>query len=721
MKTKFISLIVSVAVIAGLMLVPVVVSPTLADPGDEWGFEISPSLTKVGFDEDFNVTVKLVRYDGSADSWQMMLDFDPACLEVTSITRVTILPTGNGIDPYPGEPTLNNTTGWVYDGYGIKPMEALVTDSFEPWTVQFHALNPGVTTNTYLNFVCVTPYSSTKVILAGLDKLNWTKVVNGTVMIGSPELEVDVTPRGYPYPMATGGMGIQPNVLDPTNETTMLKIYPYDPLPNYTYWAWDQPLIVAAVDMVPGWAFAGWTPGSTPGSPMPPEELEVGGVNYTIYPLIIQMADDVTETAMFAPKDPEIAVTPPSLAFECFEGINPANKTLMLLNSGGMTLNWSMTDDAGGWLSEVPDSGSLTTSFQMPNATVDVCVNVSGLTAAGSPYSANINITEEGDPANFTLVPVDLTVKPATFVDTFRHIIASADSGKPGETSELYAGETFDVYVNFTAPPTSPPDGFNSIGLTDLAPDGWTVEVNKTWCEPDAYAVDVASDNQAEIVWSGPYAEGTLISAMYKVTVPTTATAGLNTWPLCGHSDEADAWLEYYFNEEGPYLACVKGDWQVTVTQPGDVVGETRDVNSNELGDVNVQLFNVADGYLWNDISSPDYINTAWVTDEYWLVASKTRYNDINTSDAVMLPGIAFTIDLTTPELLADGNRFDFEGDFGLVPKAPDLSYVLRSVNLWKAPPVVVEWDVNGEHMVNDFALSDWKVGDVVNAWLYPS
>jgi len=43
-------------------------------------------------------------------------------------------------------------------------------------------------------------------------------------------------------------------------------------------------------------------------------------------------------------------------------------------------------------------------------------------------------------------------------------------------------GQTFDVTVTFTAAA----DNFNGIGLTDLAPDGWEVTLDKAWCAPNA-------------------------------------------------------------------------------------------------------------------------------------------------------------------------------------------------------------------------------------------
>jgi hypothetical protein len=713
LKTKFISLILSVAVILGLMLVPAAL-PTVvsANPADEWTYKIAPNLTKVGFDTDFAVNVSAVRYEGNSSSYFLAVEFNATLLEVTAVDTPSTLPNGDTPSMSLGYPLWDNAAGFVAEQYSMQPpYEApFISTTFVMCTIHFRSLSVEGTSD--LNFANVDITNTTKIKYMATDTTNWTKMVNGTVMIGSPELTLDISPGSPPYPMATGGLGIATNMSDPLNPDYMLTIYPYDPLPNYTSWGWDRVLIVAAVDMIPGWGFAQWT--GDPGiGDFPPEVVEVGGVNYTIYPRTIMMTNDKSLTAHFTQLEPEILVAPPSLFFNPFQNINPPNQTLKLWNSGGKTLNWSMTDDADylgwDWLSELPASGSLTTNFAMPNQTVDICVNVSGMPA--DDYSAYINITEEGDPANFTLVQVNMTIKPATAVDNFRDIIASTDSGKPGETTELYAGETFDVYVNFTAPPTDPNNGFNAIGLTDVAPNGWTVTVNKDWCWIDgspASALKVnALGNKAEIMLSGPYDAGTTISLMYRVTVPTTATPGLNTWYRC--PDASKAWLEYYFNDEGPYTNCISGDWNVTVTQPGNLVGVTREVNTALLSDVDVQLLLVGPGYLRSDISTPNYDDTAWVTGTYWLVAEKTRWYTLNITDGVMLPGASFTIDLTTPVKLAAGNVFNFEGDYGLIPRAPTMSYALKSVNLWKFPPNAA------------WGLSDWKAMDVCNAWLYPS
>jgi len=135
--------------------------------------------------------------------------------------------------------------------------------------------------------------------------------------------------------------------------------------------------------------------------------------------------------------------------------------------------------------------------------------------------------------------------------------IALAQEASPGRVlpDAVHSGETFDVTVTFTAPV----DKFNSIGLTDLAPDGWNVTVDETWCTPSADAIS-ATDNKAEIAWYGEpevgFNKDISFTALYKVTVPDDAELGIDAFS--GH-------LEYYVGEEGPYLENTTGGSQVEV------------------------------------------------------------------------------------------------------------------------------------------------------------
>ena len=115
-------------------------------------------------------------------------------------------------------------------------------------------------------------------------------------------------------------------------------------------------------------------------------------------------------------------------------------------------------------------------------------------------------------------------------------------------------GQTFNVTVTFTAPA----DNFNSIGLTDNAPDGWNVAVNAAWCTPNADFVS-ATGNKTEIAWTGQpvgFNNGTTFTAVYKVTVANYACAGNHAF---------NGSLEYYLGPVGPSSETVIGDSEVEV------------------------------------------------------------------------------------------------------------------------------------------------------------
>jgi len=101
---------------------------------------------------------------------------------------------------------------------------------------------------------------------------------------------------------------------------------------------------------------------------------------------------------------PEISFSPASLAFSAVKGgTDPANETLEIWNSGGGTLNWTLSDDAA-WLSEVPMSGNSTGEHD----NVTVAANITNMSAGD--YSANITITAPGANNTPQVVPVNLHI-----------------------------------------------------------------------------------------------------------------------------------------------------------------------------------------------------------------------------------------------------------------------------------------------------------------------
>jgi len=140
-------------------------------------------------------------------------------------------------------------------------------------------------------------------------------------------------------------------------------------------------------------------------------------------------------------------------------------------------------------------------------------------------------------------------------------VIAVGQEASPGRVlpDTVQKGEIVEVTVNFTAPA----DNFSPVGLTDLAPDGWNVTVDKTWCTPNAEFVN-ATENKAEIMWYGQpgvgFDNGTTFTALYKVTVPDDASLGIYAF---------SGFVEYYVGPEGPYLENITSDSQTEVVAGG--------------------------------------------------------------------------------------------------------------------------------------------------------
>ncbi len=151
------------------------------------------------------------------------------------------------------------------------------------------------------------------------------------------------------------------------------------------------------------------------------------------------------------------------------------------------------------------------------------------------------------------LALVAITAMPST-------VLAQANPTRDLPDEAVQRGETFDVTTTFIAPH----DGFHAIGLTDLVPSGWAIEVDPAWCEPDADDFAV-TDNKVELMWFGPgtgYPAGTTLTAVYKVTVPNDASVGEHTF--------ANGTLEYHYGATGHEIENIGGDSQVEVPKPGE-------------------------------------------------------------------------------------------------------------------------------------------------------
>jgi len=331
------------------------------------------------------------------------------------------------------------------------------------------------------------------------------------------------------------------------------------------------------------------------------------------------------------------------------------------------------------------------------------------------------------------VVNVTLTVTPATTIDVFRDLPADAL-----DYDAEYPGDSFFVYVNFTAPV----DDFNAVGMTDFAPAGWEVETNVSWCTPVADWT-MSPFNKAEYAWAGPFSMGQTFVAKYQVTIPATASPGSNYWPDCtpipcppcsgSPLGSLPVWVEYWFDADGPFESCIMGEREKVVTVPGCEIGETRDVNGDVLDTVMVNLYEDDDVWEDNDSSSlvvvgnytiAMYEDCADDTGTYYKIASKYCYYSVNTRPQLdggsmpvsRNPAYPDYIDWSTPEKLAAGNVLNFVGDYGLVCKAASMSYAMESVNHMLFVPL----GDDGITPEPDWQLSNWKAMESVHSWQFP-
>jgi hypothetical protein len=153
---------------------------------------------------------------------------------------------------------------------------------------------------------------------------------------------------------------------------------------------------------------------------------------------------------------------------------------------------------------------------------------------------------------------------------------ASAQSASPmrnlpdPDPTTVERGVTLDVIVTFTAPN----DDFNSIGLTDDVPAGWTIQMDNTWCTPNADYKNIIG-NHSEYMWFGPYSSGQVFTALYKVTVPVGAEC--TTYPFDGQLGYKIASSDFIFEPIG-------GDGTVIVDSPH--LYTNPDPPSHDFGDV---------------------------------------------------------------------------------------------------------------------------------------
>ena len=281
---RFLSIPIVLAVCLGLMLVPAVPNVVLAQTRN-CGIEVVPSTTKVGFNTSFSVNVSITNPTGEELDMEMVhINFTKDLIEVVSIDAGAAV--GSPFTTQYAK-TFSNTDGTLDVDYSTPAGTNTTASNPIVFTINMQSKSTnGIAT---LDFIAVDSWGDpdTAVIGKATDHLNWTMVVNGTVIVGVP---------------------------------------------------------------------------------------------------------------------PTFSVSPDSLTFNAIEeGESPSDQTLELCNRGNVTVDWSLTDNAG-WLSETPTGGSLGAD-QCEDVTVSV--DVTGMEAGD--YSATITITGSGE----VRVPVSLHIESA--------------------------------------------------------------------------------------------------------------------------------------------------------------------------------------------------------------------------------------------------------------------------------------------------------------------
>ena len=331
-----------------------------------------------------------------------------------------------------------------------------------------------------------------------------------------------------------------------------------------------------------------------------------------------------------------------------------------ITNAGCGTLSWTVSTDVD-WISVDPASGTTTTETD----TVTVMVDTSSLVCSCTIYEGHITV-QAGDQEKTGTIKVH-PVLPVT-----REL---PDTG--------VIGSYFDVEITFKAPA----DEFNSIGLTDFAPAGWTVEADAAWCTPQANAVNT-QDNKVEIAWYGPFTKDTSFTAVYRVYIPSGTTEGFYNF--------GSGTLLYYIGQTECH-ADVTGEDQIEAVSGTPVCGTTGEVKCDILSGVTVTVYDEQENIVAEATSDEDgyYELAIPQIGTFNVVAHKDGFRD-ETQD--------LTIEGLGPDYAV---TLDFRGETGLVPNAPSMDYALACVNHWLYPP-------------DGCGLTMAKALSVVNAWLYP-
>jgi len=244
MTSKIITVILCLVVTLALMLVQEAAPVKVALAQSYIGVNVTPQQTTVGLNENFSVVIwiddsRAENYDGVA----IRLVYNTNYVTATNVTDA------GTFDWVLDSGTINNawnaSHGLIkYDaaniGGPLNTSNPVITVSFTG-----SSSNTGIAG---LDFIYIPEDTATSVMSGGVDILNWTYVVNGTVEVVGPALMVDVSPAGK-------------------GEVNMNGVIP-SAYPNTTRWKPGEVVNLTAVASAPNWTFDHWS-GDISGSDNP--------------------------------------------------------------------------------------------------------------------------------------------------------------------------------------------------------------------------------------------------------------------------------------------------------------------------------------------------------------------------------------------------------------------------------------------------------------------
>jgi len=304
MKSKFITGILTLAVVLGLLLVPAV-GVFAQPPAGKATFQL-PANVYVVEDQAFAVNVTIWNPNS------MVMTAAGTDLQISDPSKLTISAIDGGDWPTWFTPGWDNTTGesWT-NAAGSLASPNITTDALQ-CVIHFVAgSSSGVVT---VNFVPSGDEGETLIFDPASDDIcDWGSIQNMTVTIGTPELCVDVSPAG-------------------TGDVKIGGASPPATYPNCTDHSWSAVVTLEAVDPAPGWHFNEW----------------IGDVdNTTDNPTTITIsALENNVTAVFCELPCELDVYPDTVpqlkARYAATGGNEDSDTVTVKNAGGGTLRWQV-------------------------------------------------------------------------------------------------------------------------------------------------------------------------------------------------------------------------------------------------------------------------------------------------------------------------------------------------------------------------------------------